>query len=323
VIVVFDATTGAYASGTLANSTFDLDESARGLSLDPAADVLYIAALDVQGDNDGVTFRDALTGAALLPAPVLTGPYTWEIEVNPTLNLAYATSYGTSQTLNILDATTGDLLSSTAVNLADELVVNESAGILYGIQKFDDAVFYLDATDGSPLFGTFANSTFTTGDYPTGLALDSAANLLYVANAQGATVTVFDATTGAYAYGTFASSTFAAESSGRVAVDPIGARIYLGANGFSPGINHVTILDAATGVPANGTMANSTLDRTGHGPVVTNPSADRLYVVTGIDGGFNAGVTYYELSTGAFLNTDPPRATIPAGDAPAALVVMD
>jgi DNA-binding beta-propeller fold protein YncE len=322
-ISVLNATTGAYAFGSEANSTFyvaGMTGETLQISLDPSADILYVGTFDSASYEipAQLFLLDSVTGAQLLPSPISSGlDAGWSVEVNPALNLLYAMDF-INGILSLFDATTGDFLSSVSQDLEGPLLVDSSAGTLYLAGGYDNSfVRYLDAADASPLFGTVEASTFGTGRFASKLALDSGANLLYVTNYFDDTVTFLDAATGAYPFGDEASSTFDTGTvSLSVAVDPTSSRLFVG------GSERVTVLDSHTGQPKYGTLAQSKYDALigwppGANPVVVNPTANRLYV--GIDYGL---ITYHNLANGGFINSSLPRTSVATGDAPSAIAVM-
>jgi DNA-binding beta-propeller fold protein YncE len=318
-VAVLDATTGAFAFGSEANSFFHVSDLGlmRSMALDAANDVLYVGGYEVAASTQGVAWLDALTGASISPFTTATGTTSpWDIEFSPSLDRLYAADYTVpAEPLYIIDVTTGGVIGSPASGLLRPILLNEAEGILYGRVGINPAsIRFLDATDGSPLFGTDLNSTFAAGSYIEDLALDAGADLLYVVNAYAEVVRVLDALTGAYAFGSEAASTFdTGVPTLDIALDPSSTTLFAHSGG------KLTRIDSMTGVPVGGSFSNSSLDTLDNGPVAVNTAADRLYVANEE----YSSVTYYRLSTGAFLNTNLPMDSFVAGDAPSAIAVME
>lgn len=108
-----NATTGAYAFGTLAASSFATGSLPSQVAVNPAANLLYVSNSGTSAvpNEPKVTFFNATTGAyafgtfeasSFVKDSVLVG----EVAVNPTANLIYIVDISRSCVL-FLNATTG------------------------------------------------------------------------------------------------------------------------------------------------------------------------------------------------------------------------
>jgi DNA-binding beta-propeller fold protein YncE len=137
---------------------------------------------------------------------------------------------------------------------------------LYVINEASNTVTNFNATTGDYIFGSGTNGTlvassFTTGNFPNGVAVNPSANILYVTNETSNTVTYFNCTNGDYIFGGGSHGTLLASSfttgavPNGVAVNPTANILYV----MNYGSNTVTYFNATNGDYVFGGGAHGTL----------------------------------------------------------------
>lgn len=268
-VVYLDYETGAYAFGSLENSSFVTGTYPKGVAVHPMEDILYV----VNRDSHSVTYFNAVTGAylngTLENSSFDTGPAPQRVAVNCVDHLIYVTCDG-DDTVTYLDALTGSHLNGTVENSSfstagdspQRVAVNPVAGLVYVTAFVQDVIFY-DAETGAFFGGEPGSAVFTTGPYARGIAVDPDRNMLYVSNLDPPQyVTRFNASTGAYIGADLADASTNVESSAfGLAVHPENGILYVAGTSTDT----LILLDADTGAFLNGTLANSSF-ATGSNP---------------------------------------------------------
>jgi DNA-binding beta-propeller fold protein YncE len=231
-----------------------------------------------------------------------------------------------SNTVTFYNAVTGTYINGTLDNSSFitgaspySVAVNPGSNILYVLNNASKTVTFYNATTGAYINGTLGNSSFTTGTNPEAIAVNPSANILYVLGYYGShIVTYFNATTGAYINGTLENSSFNTGLSPKgVTVNPSTNILYV--SNF--GSNTVTYFNATTGAYMNGTLDNSSFN-TGLSPkgVAVNPTANILYVANNVST-TTYTVTYFNATTGAYINGTLGNSSFTTGISPEGITV--
>ena len=223
-VVALNSTTGAFAFGTQAASSFPISPtgSANSYGMALAGSILWVSLKA----NDAVVAVNAATGAFAFGTQAAS-TFSLASGSNPTTiavagNILWISTLGNSSA-EALNATTGAFAFGTEAASTFSLGTNSSgtgtavsgSNVWFAIDNGGSpALVGLNSTTGAPAIGgSLASSTILVGgSCPNRVAAQG--SIVWVTDSCAGTVTAIDGSTGAYAFGTtLASSTFTAGTS--------------------------------------------------------------------------------------------------------------
>ncbi len=241
-------------------ATIPVGSNPAGVDVDPSTNLVYVTN---QGSNN-VSVISGASNTVIATIQVGTGPLG--VAVNPATNRIYVGN-GESNNVSVIDGASNTVIAtlpfdSTVGNLAVDPETNRIYVITLG---FRGVTSVLDGATNNVI------ATVATGSNAGDIAVNPSTDLFYVTSSMVGAVNVFSQTDNSLV----TSITVAGQPAGTfgVAVNEAVNRIYV--TSFTPGANHLSVIDGATNSVVD------TIDTGGGADVAVNSAIGRVYLTDG------------------------------------------
>jgi len=178
-VVFFNATTGAYANGTLGSSTITTGVSTSiNLYYSSSANAIFYINWTSSPSSTDVRGINVSTGLSAGAFPTgWSGPNPFRMAGNQSANIFYITEFYGNQ-LELMNASTGAIINTfTTSSYPLVMALNTTSNILYVVNKESlpgtapGSVTFFNASTGTYFNGTIPASTYPVGKNPLGIVL--------------------------------------------------------------------------------------------------------------------------------------------------------